>query len=236
LEEEVLFEGIVRDSGYSGMRVIWDIDIKVHRGETVLILGANGAGKTTYLKSIMGIIKINDGKVLFKGNDITKVPLNLRERLGIIYISEDTFFNNLTVKENLMMGALFRRQDEVKKYTRDVLDTFPELKDKLNSKCSSLSGGQRKMLIMARAIMGESQMLVIDEPSSGLSPLLIDRIFDVISLLKERGIAVLLSEQNVEFSSLSDTIYVIDNGRVVFKGTKQQALEDNSIHRAYFSV
>ncbi len=236
MEEEVLFEGIVRDSGYSGMRVIWDIDIKVHRGETVLILGANGAGKTTYLKSIMGIIKINDGKVLFKGNDITKVPLNLRERLGIIYISEDTFFNNLTVKENLMMGALFRRQDEVKKYTRDVLDTFPELKDKLNSKCSSLSGGQRKMLIMARAIMGESQMLVIDEPSSGLSPLLIDRIFDVISLLKERGIAVLLSEQNVEFSSLSDTIYVIDNGRVVFKGTKQQALEDNSIHRAYFSV
>ena len=236
MEEEVLFEGIVRDSGYSGMRVIWDIDIKVHRGETVLILGANGAGKTTYLKSIMGIIKINDGKVLFKGNDITKVPLNLRERLGIIYISEDTFFNSLTVKENLMMGALFRRQDEVKKYTRDVLDTFPELKDKLNSKCSSLSGGQRKMLIMARAIMGESQMLVIDEPSSGLSPLLIDRIFDVISLLKERGIAVLLSEQNVEFSSLSDTIYVIDNGRVVFKGTKQQALEDNSIHRAYFSV
>ncbi len=236
MEEEVLFEGTVNDSGYSGMRVIWDISIKVHKGETVLLLGANGAGKTTYLKSVMGMLPINDGEVLFKGKDISKIVLNKRERLGVSYLSEDTFFNSLTIKENLRMGALFRKSEFIKEKMEEVIKVFPELKDRMNRKCSSLSGGQRKMLIMARAIMAEPELLIIDEPSNGLSPLLVDRVIDVISMLKQKGISILFSEQNVEFSSLADRIYVIDNGRVVFNGTRKEAMENNSIHNAYFSI
>ena len=236
MEEEVLFEATVKDSGYSGMRVIWDITTNVHKGETVLLLGANGAGKTTYLKSVMGMIDINDGKVLFKGRDISKIPLNLRERLGISYLSEDTFFNSLTIKENLKMGALFRKPEYTKEKMGEVIRGFPELKGRMNNKCSSLSGGQRKMLIMARAIMAEPELLIIDEPSNGLSPLLVDRIIDVISMLKQKGISILFSEQNVEFSSLADRIYAIDNGRVVFQGTRREAMENDSINNAYFSL
>lgn len=236
MEEEVLFDATVNDSGYSGMRVIWDISIRVHKGETVLLLGTNGSGKTTFLKSIMGMLEVKEGRVLFKGNDISKVPLSKREKIGISYLSEDTFFNNLTIRENLKMGAPFRKSDYIKEKMESVFKIFPELRERARNKCSSLSGGQRKMLIMARAIMSEPELLIIDEPSNGLSPLLVDRIIDVISLLKKSGISILFSEQNVEFSSLADRIYAIDNGRVVFQGTRQQAMEDDSIYNAYFSI
>lgn len=234
--EEALLDARITNSGYSGIRVIWDVSIEVHPGEVVLLLGSNGAGKTTFLKSMMGIIEAREGKVAFKGKDITKVPLRSKQSLGISYISEDTFFNNLTISENLRMGNLTLSSSEVRKRMEEVFTVFPELKDRLGNKCSSLSGGQRKMLIMARAIMGTPDLLVVDEPSGGLSPLFVDKVLDVISLLKKKGMSILISEQNVEFAYLADRIYVMDNGRITFNGTPEEALKDNAIHNAYFNI
>lgn len=232
----MLLDAVVSDSGYQGLQVIWDVQVKVNKGETVLIIGPNGAGKTTFLKSIMGILKINEGKVQYKGTDITKVPLRLKQSLGILYLSEDTFFNSLTIKENLRMGSIFQTSEQARLKMKEVFEVFPELEERQKNKCSSLSGGQRKMLIMARAIMGDPELLVIDEPSGGLSPLFVDKIIDVLHLLKERGISILLSEQNIEFASLSDRIYVISNGRIPFSGTKEEALENDLVRKTYFSI
>lgn len=236
MAEEVLLDARITDSGYSGIQVIWDVSINVQPGEVVLLLGSNGAGKTTFLKSMMGIIEPKEGKVTFKGKDITKVPLRSKQSIGISYISEDTFFNNLSIYENLRMGNLSLGSAETKKRLEEVFSVFPELKDRMRNKCSSLSGGQRKMLIMARAIMGTPDLLVVDEPSGGLSPLFVDKVIDVISLLKKKGMSILISEQNVEFAYLADRIYVMDNGRITFKGTPDEALKNNAIHNAYFNI
>lgn len=236
MAEGTLLEAKITNSGYSGIQVIWDVSIEVNDGEVVLLLGSNGAGKTTFLKSMMGIIEAREGKVVLKGKEITKVPLRSRQSLGISYISEDTFFNNLTIRENLLMGNLKLKPSEAVKRMEEVFSVFPELKDRLNNKCSSLSGGQRKMLIMARAIMGSPELLVVDEPSGGLSPLFVDKVIDVISLLKKKGMSILISEQNVEFAYLADRIYVMDNGRITFSGTPEEALKNNSIHSAYFNI
>lgn len=233
---EALLDARITNSGYSGIQVIWDVSIDVSPGEVVLLLGSNGAGKTTFLKSVMGIIEPRAGKVIFKGKDITKTPLRSRQELGIYYIAENSYFQSLTIQDNLRMANLKLGIAESKKRLEEVFTVFPELKDRAGDKCSSLSGGQRKMLIMAKAIMGSPDLLVIDEPSGGLSPLFVDKIIDVISMLKGKGISILLSEQNVEFASLADRIFVLDNGRIVFSGSRDDALKNDAIHNAYFNI
>lgn len=233
---EALLDARITNSGYSGIQVIWDVSIDVSPGEVVLLLGSNGAGKTTFLKSVMGIIEPRSGKVIFKGKDITKIPLRSRQELGIYYIAENSYFQSLTIQDNLRMANLKLGMAESKKRLEEVFTVFPELKDRAGDKCSSLSGGQRKMLIMAKAIMGSPDLLIIDEPSGGLSPLFVDKIIDVISMLKGKGISILLSEQNVEFASLADRIFVMDNGRIVFSGSREDALKNDAIHNAYFNI
>ena len=236
MEEKYILEATVTNSGYSGIQVIWDASIKVAKGEVVLLLGSNGSGKTTFLKSIMGIIPPVKASVVLDGIDITRLPLNKRNSHGICYISEDTYFQNLTIYENLKMGNSSLKGEALKKKITEVFNVFPELKDRLHSKCSSLSGGQRKMLIMARAIMSDAKILIIDEPSGGLSPLFIEKVMDALALLKQNGLSILISEQNVEFSHLADHIYVLDNGRIVFYGTEKEAEENDAVNAAYFNI
>jgi len=236
LEEEPLLDASITNSGYSGMQVIWDCSVKVFPREFVLLLGANGAGKTTFLKSIMGIIKPVAGRIILRGEDISDVPLQKKNTFNIIFLSEETYFPNLTIYENLRMGVMKLDKTEFHRRLKDVFSMFPDLSEKEKNRSSSLSGGQRKMLIMARALMGNPDLLIVDEPSSGLSPLFVDRILDVMEILKKRGISMLVSEQNVEFVSLADRVYVLDNGRIIFNGTPEEALKDNAIHKAYFNI
>lgn len=236
MEEDLMLEASVTNSGYGGLQVIWDAKVTVSKGEVVLLLGANGAGKTTFLKSIMGIIEPLEARVVLDGKEITKTSLNKRQGLGVCYIAEDTYFQNLTIYENLIMGNPEAKGEALRKKLEEVYRVFPELKERVRSKCSSLSGGQRKMLIMARAIMSDAKILIIDEPSGGLSPLFVEKVMDALSFLKKSGVSILISEQNVDFASLADRIYAMDNGRIVFHGTPEEALKNDAVHNAYFNI
>lgn len=235
MEKEVLLkvEGI--SSGYSGLRVVENVSIEVNKGEVVLIVGSNGAGKTTFLKTISGLLPKESGSVFLNRKDISTLSIREKRRNGLAYVSDDTYFPTLTVKENLKMSAS-RSREGSKEKINEVYRVFPELKERLKSKAGSLSGGQRKMLIMAMAMVSDPVLLILDEPSGGLSPLFVEKIIDSIELLKKSGKSILLAEQNVEFMTLADRVYVLDFGKISFSGNPEQAIRDDAIRKAYFNL
>ena len=221
---------------YGVIQAIKDISFEVNEGEIVTLIGANGAGKTTTMQSIMGLIPARSGSVVYNGTDITKMPGHKIVHLGMTQVPEGRHvFQELTVYENLMMGAYTQKNKaQVKADVEEVYATFPRLAERRNQIAGTLSGGEQQMLAMGRAMMCRPKLLMLDEPSMGLSPLLVDQVFDIIKEYHRRGTTILLVEQNAGKSlAISDRAYVLENGRIAYSGTGKELLNSDEIKKAY---
>ena len=212
------------------------ISFEVNEGEIVTLIGANGAGKTTTMQSVVGLIPKQSGTVVFGGKDITKTPCHKIVRLGMTQVPEGRrIFQELSVYENLMMGA-FTNPDKVS-FKRDleaIYTRFPRLAERRNQIAGTLSGGEQQMLAMGRAIMSHPKLLMLDEPSMGLSPLLVNQVFEIIKDINRDGTTVLLVEQNAGKSlAISDRAYVLENGNIVLSGTGQELASSEMVRKAY---
>lgn len=221
---------------YGVIRAIKGISFEVNEGEIVTLIGANGAGKTTTMQSIMGLIPVKNGTVTYEGKDITKTPCHKLIGLGMAQVPEGRrVFQELTVYENLLMGA-FSRNDkkEIKEDIDNIYEKFPRLGERKNQIAGTLSGGEQQMLAMGRAMMSRPKLLMLDEPSMGLSPLLVDQVFDIIKEFHKQGTTILLVEQNAGKSlAISDRAYVLENGEIAFSGTGKELMESEDIKKAY---
>ena len=221
---------------YGVIQAIKDISFEVNEGEIVTLIGANGAGKTTTMQSIMGLIPARSGSVIYDGTDITKMPGHKIVHLGMTQVPEGRHvFQELTVYENLMMGAYTQKDKaQIKADVEEVYTTFPRLGERRNQIAGTLSGGEQQMLAMGRAMMCHPKLLMLDEPSMGLSPLLVDQVFDIIKEYHRRGTTILLVEQNAGKSlAISDRAYVLENGKIAYSGTGKELAESDEIKKAY---
>lgn len=223
-------------AGYDRMQVLWGVDLDVAERETVVLLGANGAGKTTLLKALLGLVRIWSGKVLFQGEDVTRLRTDRRVRRGISYMSEIAVFPGLSVEENIRIGGQFLARDALKARAEELYELFPILRERRRALASSLSGGQRKMLGVAKALAGHPRLLVMDEPSAGLSPILVKEVIAALRLLRDAGQALLIAEQNIKFLELADRVYTLEGGRIGFSGTVDEMHENDALRRAYFGL
>ncbi|MBR2315565.1 MAG: ABC transporter ATP-binding protein [Clostridia bacterium] len=221
---------------YGVIRAIKGISFEVNEGEIVTLIGANGAGKTTTMQSVMGLIPIKHGTVTYEGKDITKIPCHKLVGLGMAQVPEGRrVFQELTVYENLLMGA-FSRKDmkEINEDIESIYEKFPRLGERRNQIAGTLSGGEQQMLAMGRAIMSRPKLLMLDEPSMGLSPLLVDQVFEIIKEFHKSGTTILLVEQNAGKSlAISDRAYVLENGKIALSGTGKELMESEDIKKAY---
>ena len=221
---------------YGMIQAIKGISFEVNEGETVALIGANGAGKTTTLQTITGLLSPKKGSVVFEGKEITKVPAHKIVSLGMAHVPEGRrVFAQLSVYQNLKMGAYTRKDKaEIDEMLETVYKRFPRLKERQNQMAGTLSGGEQQMLAMGRALMSKPKIVLLDEPSMGLSPILVNEIFDIIQSLNKAGTTVLLVEQNAKKAlSIADRAYVLETGRIVQSGDAQVLLNDESIKKAY---
>jgi len=221
---------------YGVIRALKGINFKVEKGEIVTLIGANGAGKTTTMQSIIGLIPIRSGSVVYNGTDITKTPCHKLVKLGMSQVPEGRrIFQELTVYENLMMGAYsVKNNSTFKDDIEDVYKRFPRLKERKNQIASTLSGGEQQMLAMGRALMSHPDILLLDEPSMGLSPLLVTEIFDIIKEINKQGTTVLLVEQNAKKAlSIADRAYVLETVSIVLEGDAKELMDNDDIKKAY---
>lgn len=221
---------------YGVIQALKGISFEVNEGEIISLIGANGAGKTTTMQSIMGLIPIKHGTVLYNGQDITKMPCHKIVRLGMAQVPEGRrIFQELTVYENLLMGAY--TQPDMKKVKEDmeqIYTRFPRLGERKNQIAGTLSGGEQQMLSMGRAMMSHPKLLMLDEPSMGLSPLLVDEIFDIIKDFHNSGTTVLLVEQNAKKAlSIADRAYVLETGSISLSGNAKDMLDNEKVKKAY---
>jgi branched-chain amino acid transport system ATP-binding protein len=227
-------EGI--DAGYGTMKVLWGVDLDVRAGETVLLLGANGAGKTTFLKSLVGLVEARHGSIRLGGEEVTRLRSSERMRLGMTYMSELAVFPDLSVEENIRIGAQALAHADSAARIEQLYGTFPALREKRRAPASSLSGGQRKMLGIAKALAAEPRLLVMDEPSAGLSPLFVKEVIRILSDLRGRGLALLIAEQNIGFLEVATRVFVLEGGRIRFSGTVAEMTDNEALRRAYFGL
>lgn len=224
------------NSYYGNIHALKGIDLEVKKGEIVTLIGSNGAGKTTTLKSIAGLLKPTSGTVLFRGNDITGLSANKLVPMGLALVPEGRqVFPFMTVLENLEMGAYSRTSaTEVKANFERVYDLFPKLFDRRQQQSGTLSGGEQQMLAIGRALMSEPKMLLLDEPSLGLAPLLIETIFELIKEISSQGTTVLLIEQNARMAlMIANRGYVMETGKIVLCDAAQVLLESDVVRKAY---
>ena len=224
-------------TGYYGViQALRGISFSVNRGEIVTLIGANGAGKTTTMQSIMGLVPIRSGQVLFDGKDITKTPCHKIVHLGMTQVPEGRrVFSELTVYENLLMGAYSESDKKtLRKNLDEIYAWFPRLQERKDQVAGTLSGGEQQMLAMGRAMMSRPTLLMLDEPSMGLSPLLVDQVFDIIRSFHKNGTTVLLVEQNAGKSlAISDRAYVLETGSIVLSGSGEELLRSEDVKKAY---
>ena len=224
---------------YGDVQVLWDVSFEVNQGEIVALIGANGAGKSTTLKAISSILKPRKGDIVFNGESIHKVePYSLIER-GIVHVPEARrLFVEMTVDENLDMGSLKgEAKAEREKTKQQVFEIFPRLFERRRQFAGTLSGGEQQMLAIGRGLMGKPKLQMFDEPSLGLSPILVRDIFNVIKRIKNEGTTILVVEQNVKQTlAIADRAYVLENGRIVLQGTGQSLLNDEHVRTAYLGV
>ena len=221
---------------YGMIQAIKGISFEVNEGEVIALIGANGAGKTTTLHTITGLLSPKKGSVIFEGKDITKVPAHKIVSLGIAHVPEGRrVFAELTVYENLKMGAYTRKdKDEIEKTLEMVYKRFPRLEERKNQLAGTLSGGEQQMLAMGRALMSHPKIIVMDEPSMGLSPILVNEIFDIIQEVSKGGTTVLLVEQNANMAlHAAHHGYVMEVGSITLSGTGQELAENESVKAAY---
>ena len=221
---------------YGMIQALKGISFEVIEGEVIALIGANGAGKTTTLHTITGLLSPKKGSVLFEGQDITKVPAHKIVSLGMAHVPEGRrVFAELSVYQNLKMGAYTRKdKDEIAKTLEMVYKRFPRLEERKNQLAGTLSGGEQQMLAMGRALMSHPKIIVMDEPSMGLSPILVNEIFDIIKEVSASGTTVLLVEQNAKKAlSIADRAYVLETGKIVLEGDAKELMNDDSIKKAY---
>jgi branched-chain amino acid transport system ATP-binding protein len=220
---------------YGHVKAVKGISFKVNKGEIVSILGSNGAGKTSTLFGVLNIVK-SKGKVFFKGEDISNKSTVYKVKKGMILCPENRrIFPGLTVEENLKMGNYMR--GNYNKNSEFVFELFPILNERKKQKAGSLSGGEQQMLAVGRALMADPEILMLDEPSLGLAPIIIDQIYKVLLTLKENGIPILLVEQNaVKSLKISNKAYILENGRIVHEGNAQEMLKDEKVKKAYLGM
>uniref|UniRef100_Q07SX5 ABC transporter related n=1 Tax=Rhodopseudomonas palustris (strain BisA53) TaxID=316055 RepID=Q07SX5_RHOP5 len=222
-------------SGYGRIEVLKGITIEVREGEVVALIGSNGAGKTTLLRALSGVQPIAGGEIRFLGQRIDKLPSHKRVARGILQSPEGRqIFGPLSVQDNLRLGAYLRRDDEIEADRDRIYGMFPILKDKRHQPASGLSGGQQQMLAIGRALMGKPKLLLLDEPSLGLSPILVDQILAAVTALRQAGITILLVEQNAAAAlEIADRGYVIETGKIVHAGPAADLLSDPKVKSAY---
>ena len=221
---------------YGVIQAIKGISFEVNQGEVIALIGANGAGKTTTLHTITGLISPKKGSVVFEEKDITKVPAHKIVSMGMAHVPEGRrVFAELSVYENLKMGAYTRSdKNEIEESLANVYKRFPRLEERKNQMAGTLSGGEQQMLAMGRALMSRPKIILMDEPSMGLSPILVNEIFDIIRSVSESGTTVLLVEQNAKKAlAIADRAYVLETGRITMSGNAKDLLEDDSIKKAY---
>ena len=226
-------------SGYKELKVLFNVNMNIDKGECVALVGANGSGKTTLLRTISGTIPITDGEILWDGQDISNLAAESRPQLGIAHIPQGRgIFAGLTIYDNLMIGGYCRRAKVDKaKNLEMVLNIFPILKDRLKFLAGSLSGGQQQMLAIARALMLNPTLLVLDEPSLGLAPIIVDEIFQIIVNLKSREIAILLVEQNlVKALEIAERGYVLETGQIKIEGTANSLMQNDAVRKSYLGL
>lgn len=224
---------------YDRIKVLWGVTLCVGEGEIVSLLGANGAGKSTLLKGIMGIVPLQRGSISFLEKDVSKKHPWKKAKMGVAYIPEGgRVFPDLTVEENLMLiASLHKEAFDVKENLDLVYSLFPVLKERLQQKAGTLSGGERQMLAIGRALMSKPKLLLIDEVSMGLMPKLVSEVFNTLSLLKEYGISILLTEQNVpEALAISDRGYVLENGRITISGNSEELLGNEMVKMSFLGL
>jgi branched-chain amino acid transport system ATP-binding protein len=225
-------------AGYGAVEVLRSVDMHVAPGELIALLGSNGAGKTTLNAVVSGLVPARSGKVVFDGEDLTGVHYRRIVQAGLIQVPEGRkIFPNLTVIENLELGAFTRARNKIAENMAKVFETFPRLHERAVQLAGTMSGGEQQMLAIGRGLMAEPKLLILDEPSLGLSPLLVEEMFALIAKLRADGLAIMLVEQNVGQSlDIADRAYVMENGTIRFSGTSQQLLASDALRQAYLGV
>jgi branched-chain amino acid transport system ATP-binding protein len=224
---------------YGAAHILFDLAFDVRPGEVVALMGRNGAGKSTTLKSIMGLIERKSGLIRLAGQDISNLPTYEIARLGLGFVPEDRrIFTDLTVAENLEVGRQPAREETQQVWTSDRLfELFPNLAEARHRSGGRLSGGEQQMLTVARTLMGNPLLILLDEPSEGVAPIIVDAMADMVIALKKTGVAIVLSEQNLPFAELvSDRAYVIEKGEMRFSGTMQELSANEQLRRSYLEV
>ncbi|HEL2575574.1 TPA: ABC transporter ATP-binding protein [Streptococcus suis] len=221
---------------YGAIEAVKDVSFEVNEGEVVTLIGANGAGKTSILRTISGLVRPSAGSISFLGNEIQKVPARKIVADGLSQVPEGRHvFAGLTVMENLEMGAFLRNnREENQANLKKIFDRFPRLEERKNQDAATLSGGEQQMLAMGRALMSQPKLLLLDEPSMGLAPIFIQEIFDIIQDIQKQGTTVLLIEQNANKAlAIADRGYVLETGKVVLSGTGKELLASDEVRKAY---
>lgn len=225
------------DVFYGGIHALKSINFEINEGQIVTLIGSNGAGKTTILKVISGIVKKKNGDILFKDEEISKLPSEKIVELGIIHVPEGRkIFTDLNVEENLLMGAYLRKdKNEIRKDLENIYELFPRLKERKTQMGGTLSGGEQQMLAIGRAMMSKPKLLMLDEPSMGLAPIIVQEIYETIKKLnEERNLTVLLVEQNANLAlQAAHHAYVIETGEIVLEGSGKGLLGDDRVRKAY---
>ncbi len=227
------------DAWYDRSHVVQGLSLTVNAGEIVTLMGRNGAGKTTTLRALMGLVARRGGRARFDGEDFLAEPAHQRYHRGIAYVPEDRrIVPGLTVRENLLLGALaLREKPDLARIVDEIAETFPRLKERLDQEGTSLSGGEQQMLAIARAMVGKPRLILLDEPSEGIMPLLVQEMFQLFARMKAQGTTLLLVEQNVALAlGISDRAYIIDQGKVVHGGRADELLQDREIQERYCAV
>ena len=223
---------------YGVIRAIKGISFEVNQGEVIALIGANGAGKTTILHTITGLVPAKSGSILFEGKELTKTPAHKIVSMGMAHVPEGRrIFQQLSVLENLKLGAYTRKdKNEIAQSLKMVYERFPRLEERKNQVAGTLSGGEQQMLAMGRALMSKPRIILMDEPSMGLSPLLVTEIFDIIKVISESGTTVLLVEQNAKKAlSIADRAYVLETGNITLSGKASDLMNNESVQKAYLA-
>ncbi|HHK74607.1 MAG TPA: ABC transporter ATP-binding protein [Rhizobiales bacterium] len=225
-------------AGYGQVSALKGVDITINEGELVALVGANGAGKSTLMQSLSGVHRVSSGKVIFAGREITHLRADRRVRAGISLVPEGRqVFAQMSIEDNLLMGGFTRQAKDIAQGMERAYEMFPVLRERRFQLAGTLSGGEQQMLAIGRALMADPRLLLLDEPSMGLSPLLVDQTFDIIHALSKSGTTIFLVEQNAYMAlSIATRGYVMQSGRTLLSGTGQELLEDERVKAAYLGV
>jgi branched-chain amino acid transport system ATP-binding protein len=227
------------NAGYEFLQVLWDVSFEVDKGEFVALIGPNGAGKSTTLRTIAGLITPKSGQVLFNDEVINEVPAHMISRMGISYVSEKlNLFTDMSVRENLLLGAFAVQDKDVQLETLDyIFELFPRLEERQSQLTGTMSGGERKMTAIARGMMSMPQLMLVDEPSLGLQPNLTYDVFDALLQLRDRGVTILLVEQNVNATlDITDRAYILEQGKIAMEGPSKEIKQNEHVQSAYLGI